>query len=191
MPGPDTNSHDKVISDGPPPPPPPPPPPKQTNTSTVALKTKETPTWFETSQSTSLHADYLEPKTGVYLFYGTLQDPKLLADILQLDQPPTLRPATVTGYECKLWGPYPAATPVGAPGIVIGNAYDVTSVEHARRLAEYETVNYRTEECVIEYKDGQLPGKIQGRIFVFAGDERDLEEGEFDLEAWLKRVGRG
>ena len=42
-------------------------------------------------------------------FYGTLMDPDILSKVLRSSKPlPIMRPARITGYEIKLWGPYPA-----------------------------------------------------------------------------------
>ncbi|KAL4902286.1 hypothetical protein BDW74DRAFT_180787 [Aspergillus multicolor] len=112
------------------------------------------------------------------------------------------------------WGPYPALVPVkkesddgnddsafgsdgDAEAIVTGFVYNVKSVEHAERLAEYETGHYRATSCRITYTDAgsewierDKEGEL-GYVFEFVGDQDDLNEGAFDLEAWLKRIGRG
>ncbi|KAL5356738.1 hypothetical protein BJX96DRAFT_143280 [Aspergillus floccosus] len=46
--------------------------------------------------------DLLAAPTGRYFFYGTLADPSMLCDILELKTAPELRPAYLIGYECKL-----------------------------------------------------------------------------------------
>lgn len=114
----------------------------------------------------------------------------MLTDILSLEEEPTLRPAKIVGYERKLWGQYPAMQdgPQGAE--VKGTVYHVQSVAHAKRLAEYETNNYRAKPCLIQYTDGGEPAKDFGRVFMFVGNPRDLEEGDFDLQTWLRRMGR-
>lgn len=40
---------------------------------------------------------------GWYFFYGTLMDSSTLAKVLQVAEPPRLRPARVIGYEIRLW----------------------------------------------------------------------------------------
>jgi hypothetical protein len=73
---------------------------------------------------------------------------------------------------------------------VSGAVYYVQSVAHAKRLAEYETNSYRAKPCFIRYTDGKEPDEDFGHVFIFVFDPRDLQEGEFDLGKWLKRVGR-
>ncbi|PLN85531.1 hypothetical protein BDW42DRAFT_190813 [Aspergillus taichungensis] len=127
--------------------------------------------------------------TGPYFFYGTLTDPCLVRELLELDHEPEFRPAYIEGYECKLWGPYPAL--VGAPGSTVeGAVYQVTTEKHAARLAAYETVNYRADPCCIYYRDGEEPAQDTGYTFIFAGNRKDVTEGVFDLTIWLGRKGR-
>lgn len=114
----------------------------------------------------------------------------MLADILKLEHKPILRPANVVGYTCKLWGQYPAIFDGKMGATVSGTAYNVTSVDDARKLASYETKNYQTKECMINYTDGKQPEMQHGWLFMFAGSPSDLEDGAFDLSKWLKRVGR-
>lgn len=114
----------------------------------------------------------------------------MLAEILKLSHEPILRPANVVGYKCKLWGQYPALVDGEMGSTVSGAAYNVESVEDARKLAAYETCNYQTKACKIMYTDGKQPEMGHGRLFMFAGNPSDLETGAFDLSAWLKRVGR-
>lgn len=87
--------------------------------------------------------DLFAAPTGPYFCYGTLTDPSLLREILNLKNGPELRPAYLFGYECKLlWGQYPALLEV--PGLVVeGAVYHVQTEEDGERLAGYETSNYR------------------------------------------------
>lgn len=125
-----------------------------------------------------------------------MSDPSLLAEILNLDDEPVLRPAFVQGYECKLWGQYPAllhahgSSSPNSGSVVEGAAYHVQTREHGARLAEYETGSYQAESCVIKYADGEEPREEMGYVFRFVGDERELREGAFDLRIWLRRMGR-
>lgn len=134
-------------------------------------------------------ADLFEAPTGPYFFYGSLADPALLRDVLGLDSAPELRPAYITGYTCKLWGQYPALVDA-IDSEVEGAVYHVQTVEHGARLAEYETNNYRADPCRIRYTDGKEPTAGFGYTFKFQGNPRDLREGHFDLQVWLKRIGR-
>lgn len=127
---------------------------------------------------------------GVYFFYGSLLDPNMLVEILGLDTTPELRPAYLKGYRCKLWGQYPALLPSPEGERVEGAAYRVRRQGDAEKLATYETRSYLTSPCEIKYIDGQSPGREEGVVFVFVGNERELIDGSFDLRGWLRRVGR-
>lgn len=115
-------------------------------------------------------------------------DPSLLKEILSLEDEPELRPAYVSGYQCRLWGPYPAL--VDGDENVHGAAYHIKMGSDVLKLAAYETKNYRLEGCRIFYSDGQPPEDEIDAVFVFDGNKRDLDEGEFDLRTYLKRMGR-
>lgn len=133
--------------------------------------------------------DLFAAPTGPYFFYGTLSDPAMLRDVLGLETEPQLRPATMVGYECKLWGQYPAL--LDAPEkIVHGSVFHVETEEQGGRLAEYETKSYRADPCLIQYTDGNEPAEDIGHVFKFVGNVRDLSDGTFDLETWLKRMKR-
>lgn len=126
-------------------------------------------------------------------------DASILSAVLDLDPAAAeqrkadfdLRPAYIVGYECKLWGQYPAL--VDGPGFssIEGAVFQVRTVQEGKRLAEYETANYRTTPCQIRSRDGKQPDIENGHVFVFAGDRRELSEGTFDLQVWLRRMGRG
>ncbi|PLB38564.1 gamma-glutamylcyclotransferase family protein [Aspergillus candidus] len=169
-----------------PPPPPPPPPPQdpRSKISPYVLKLRQVPHTF----LNHIPRPTGPPPTGPYFFYGTLTDPCLVRELLELDHEPEFRPAYVEGYECKLWGPYPAL--VDVPGSTVeGAVYQVTKEEHAERLAFYETINYRADPCCIYYRDGKEPAQDSGCTFVYAGSRKDLRDGVFDLRAWLGRMG--
>jgi hypothetical protein len=113
----------------------------------------------------------------------------MLRDVLGLETEPQIRPAAITGYQCKLWGQYPA--PLGAPeNVVHGAVYHVETEEHGERLASYETDNYRADPCRINYTDGKEPVDDFGFVFKFVGNVRDLSDGTFDLGTWLRRMKR-
>lgn len=120
----------------------------------------------------------------------------MLRDILSLPEgdEPILREGYIVGCECRLWGQYPALLDPDQedPSSVIhGAVYLVQSMEHGQRLAEYETSNYRADPCHIFYSDGREPAEEDGYTFKFVGDRDQLSEGRFDLQTWLKRIGRG
>ena len=121
-----------------------------------------------------------------YFFYGSLMDERKLTEVLRLTHPPVLRPASITGYSIKMWGPYPALVD-GPPGNVVnGMAYEVQSEGHESRLARYETDAYRSANCFIKPASGG--DRIVGKTFVWAKglNDKTLRAGSFDIEAWKK-----
>jgi gamma-glutamylcyclotransferase (GGCT)/AIG2-like uncharacterized protein YtfP len=145
---------------------------------------------FYEASDPGLPIDPLAPKIGPYFFYGTLMDPTMLMEILDLKETPMLRRATIAGYSCKLWGQYPALVNGPQGGIVEGAMYDVQTEEHAAKLAEYETRAYMAAPCDISLVDGEEPTKVCGTTFRYIGPNLDLDEGDFDLKTWLRRMGR-
>ncbi|RMZ75888.1 hypothetical protein DV738_g5226, partial [Chaetothyriales sp. CBS 135597] len=135
------------------------------------------------------------PAVGWYFVYGTLKDPALLAEILSLSQTPPLPlyPAKLTGYSLKLWGQYPALVD-GYPGQEVqGMAVRIDEQRHADRLAEYETKAYRCAPCLIRFvgEDGSdIDKQVKGSVFKYAGNLDDLADGQFDLDHWLRLMGR-
>lgn len=180
------------------PPPPPPAPPllaslhkSQSTEPQLKLKVRGTPEdCFYQSPKPPAQTDASEPPTGPYFVYGTLMDLSMLGDVLGLEKEPKLRPAKIKGYSRKLWGQYPAMQEVPGDAEVSGSVYQVQSVAHAKRLAEYETNSYRAMPCHIHYIDGKEPTEEFGYVFMYVGNPRDLRDGEFDLTQWLKRMGR-
>ncbi|KAH8691936.1 hypothetical protein BGW36DRAFT_303436 [Talaromyces proteolyticus] len=147
------------------------------------------PNYFYQAPNPPPISDLFSAPIGPYFFYGTLSDPSMLRDILGLQSDPELRPAYIMGYECKLWGQYPAL--LDAPGSTIeGAVYHVQTVDHGERLAAYETDNYHAHPCRIHYSDEKEPSQDFGYTFKFVGNSNDLSEGDFDLKVWLKRMGR-
>lgn len=130
------------------------------------------------------------PPSGTYFFYGTLQDPSMLAEILDLEIKPALKPAYVTGYDLKLWGQYPALVESTLGEIIEGSIFEVSSEAAALRLAEYETQNYWPSHCTIRTKCNGAEESVEGWTFLYCGLDADLSEGSFDLATWLKRMGR-
>jgi gamma-glutamylcyclotransferase (GGCT)/AIG2-like uncharacterized protein YtfP len=123
-----------------------------------------------------------------YFFYGTLMDPKTLARVLKLRHSPELVPARITGYSCKLWGPYPALVDGPCGNNVHGMAYMVQSPAEQQHLEIYETHHYKDRACMIKLKDGKNGEKVVlGRTFVWNEDKSKLKEGIFDLQDWQKK----
>jgi gamma-glutamylcyclotransferase (GGCT)/AIG2-like uncharacterized protein YtfP len=118
-------------------------------------------------------------------FYGSLMDPEVIHAILDLSDIPTTRPATIFGFQIKIWGIYPALIP-NTSGKVVGSVWEVTLEDHFERLAAYETAAYRWVKCDAVLEDGSV---LRGcRTFCWAGepDSNELENGSFDLERYQK-----
>lgn len=118
-------------------------------------------------------------------------DPSFLSEVLNLSEKPILRPAKLVGYSLKLWGPYPALIDGPPEAVVQGMVYEVKSEKHGARLADYETNAYAPAACRIHFTDDEEPIETNGTIFKYAGSPLDVEDGEFDLKVWLRRMGRG
>ncbi|KAF4450032.1 hypothetical protein F53441_6816 [Fusarium austroafricanum] len=134
---------------GPPPPAPSLPPSlhkKQSRESPFILKVRNAPEdWFYQPSEPPVQADLFEPPTGPYFVYGTLMDPRMLANVLEIEEKLELRPAKIVGYSRKLWGQYPAMQDGLQDAEVSGAVYHVQSVAHATRLAEYETKQLQSQ----------------------------------------------
>ncbi|RAL15446.1 gamma-glutamylcyclotransferase family protein [Aspergillus homomorphus CBS 101889] len=174
--------------------PPPPPPPLPSNPSSKIspyvhkLRTAPPNAFYQTPKPAPA-VDLQAARSGSYFFYGTLTDPAMVAEILGLDEQPKLRPAYIMGYKCKMWGQYPAI--LDEPGSAVkGAVYHVRTTQDAEKLAAYETGSYRVESCRIRYTDGEEPADELGYVFEFVGHPSELNEGEFDLKVWLRRMGR-
>ncbi|KAA8643670.1 hypothetical protein EYZ11_003386 [Aspergillus tanneri] len=170
---------------------PPPPPPPEKHLSKISPIVKKlrsvTPTVYQPPKPS---IELSPAPTGPYFFYGTLTDSSMVSEILNLDTEPILRPATIVGYKCKMWGQYPALLPTITDTVVEGSVYLVRGREDGRKLADYETSNYHPVPCRILYTDGREPAQDWGHTFQFVGNADDLSEGEFDLQVWLRRMGR-
>jgi hypothetical protein len=119
-----------------------------------------------------------------YFFYGSLMDPGQLARVLELRECPVTHPATIAGYSCKLWGPYPALIDGPPDAIVQGVAFEVKSQQVAKRLAEYETDAYEEQDCIIQFENGET---VSGVTFKWrdGADDPELRQGTFSLREWL------
>ncbi|KAI9711407.1 MAG: hypothetical protein M1828_001923 [Chrysothrix sp. TS-e1954] len=126
---------------------------------------------------------------GWYFLFGTLRDPSMLSEILDLPSAPQLRPAYMIGYTRRKWGQYPALVDGPCGSTVQGSAFYVPDENAAAKLAYYETDNYQYKPCNIRFDDG-APDVIRGFTFMFAGNVNDLSDGDFDLDTWLRQMGR-
>jgi len=70
--------------------------------------------------------------------------------------------------------------------VVKGRVFEVESVEQAERLQEYESSAYRAVGVRILFADGEEPWAVEGWVFMFVGNPRDVEEGVWDLEGFLR-----
>ena len=103
------------------------------------------------------------------LFYGTLQSPLILREILSLPFAPTLRPAYIRGFKMRMWGQYPAVVASEDDGgTVRGMAFDVPDQIAAGKLGAYETRWYRVERARVWFEDRGGEG-TEGYVFVFGG----------------------
>jgi gamma-glutamylcyclotransferase (GGCT)/AIG2-like uncharacterized protein YtfP len=116
-----------------------------------------------------------------YFFYGSLMDPGQLTRVLGLKERPVTHPASIAGYSCKMWGPYPALTDGPPDAIVHGVAFEVKVQQVATRLAEYETDAYEEHDCIIRFDNGET---VSGVTFKWCADDLDLREGIFNLREW-------
>ncbi len=97
----------------------------------------------------------------MFFFYGTLKDPSTLAAVLNLQELPSLSPATIIGYEIKSCDELLVL--VKSPRkSVSGVAYSVQSTEQEMRLDEYEGKLYQAKACWINIGND----KVVGRTFV-------------------------
>ncbi|OQE87196.1 hypothetical protein PENNAL_c0020G01362 [Penicillium nalgiovense] len=105
-------------------------------------------------------------------------DPHMLSQALKLlEQPPVMGRARVTGFEIKLWGPYPA--PLEKPlHSVEGVACEILSQMQLDRLAAYETDKYRLRPCLIDLldSDDNIQKDIEGVTFMWNGQQNELRE---------------
>nr|POE77918.1 non-canonical non-ribosomal peptide synthetase fub8 [Quercus suber] len=185
-----SNTTQSGLGSEPPPPPPPVPPRKPHEKSSIALKVRQAPPgWAFKGRVEDFKYDPLTPPVGLYFFYGTLQDPGILSEILDLPTPPVLRPAWIVGYRMRLWGQY-AAVVNGAQTVVRGTAFEVTTEDHAAKIAIYETSNYWPAPCYISTIEGGEESQSDGYVFKFCGNSNDLSDGEFDLDQWLHLMRR-
>jgi len=146
----------------------------------------------ESTQNTSPDSNHetpapaaFEPK--LYFFYGSLMDPWQLTRVLGLrrSEPPVTTPASIIGYSCKMWGPYPAIVEGPPDGVVQGLAYKVQTQNAAAKLAYFETDAYEEHACTIYLEGGE---KVSGMTFKWEGDadDEDLRDGVFSLREWQK-----
>lgn len=118
-------------------------------------------------------------------FYGSLMDPEVIRAVLGLPDLPTTKPASISGYQIKLWGIYPALIP-STSSTVYGVVWEITQEDHFNRLAAYETAAYTWVRCDVMLENGTVLKEC--RTFIWAGqpDSKELEDGSFDFERYQK-----
>ncbi|KAJ5443736.1 uncharacterized protein N7458_007608 [Penicillium daleae] len=166
------------------------PPPSRMVRKFLEYKASEDPTLYFPSQARSPRSSETDwPQTpfseGYFFFYGTLMDSSTLAKVLQLSEPPQMRPARVIGYTTKLWGKY-AALVSGKPFQPIdGLAYEIRLREEWDRLRAYHSDHYDLVPILIDFLDtGEQ--EVEGFAFEWRGDPEELRNGSFSLEKWLQ-----
>jgi hypothetical protein len=128
---------------------------------------------------------YEEPpfKKQHYFLLGPLMDPSTLSQVLGTDGMPELKPATVFGFKCKLWGSHPVLSDELCRDAVHGVAYEVQTAEEKQKLVDYHGPNYDLGPCTIHLDDATW---VWGRIFKWDVDESLLTEGTFNIEVKKK-----
>lgn len=113
----------------------------------------------------------------LYFFYGSLMDPGTLQRAAGLPVVPRMRPAHVTGYTTKLWGPYPALVGGRAAEVVRGVACEIEGETPKGRLEQYEGDNYM--ECGLDVRLDRPDGtweEVEGVSFQWVGPRDDLKD---------------
>ena len=101
-----------------------------------------------------------------YFFYGTLADPDTLIRLLNLEEPPALQTASISGGIIKTWGgTFKALINGPETAKVDGWAYCVKGPEHEEALRFYETAEYEVVRCRILLQNGTVQ---KGCTFRFA-----------------------
>lgn len=111
-----------------------------------------------------------------YFFYGTLADPKFLAEKLDLEELPVLRRGMLERYRVKMWGKYRTLVEGQRRGEVLqGWVYMVKSKEELEKLAVWEGEKHEVEVSEIYVKGGE---RLLGNVFVFCGGMHNLRDVE-------------
>ncbi|KAF1345547.1 hypothetical protein BDV97DRAFT_361359 [Delphinella strobiligena] len=125
------------------------------------------------------------PRQPKYFFYGSLMDAGTLQSVLECAERPRLLSATakIRGYECKMWGMYPAIiriTPRDEDGdedeTIPGKLYEPSPLEHIdamsieTKLRNWEGANYRLISCIVQVEgiggiEGEKGEKVEGWRF--------------------------
>ena len=123
-------------------------------------------------------------------FYGSLMDSGHIASVLDLAKEPDLRHARIHGYRTMQKGPFPAlvrANNSAVSGMVYRMDSEADVKDQIAELSNYEGKDYGRHRVPIRFQDGSLEW---GWTFIWIGDEKELREGGWDLEAWQRLWGR-
>ncbi|KAJ0116659.1 hypothetical protein J7T55_009809 [Diaporthe amygdali] len=129
-------------------------------------------------------------RNETYFFYGTLMDPGIAQKILSLEAPPVMRPAVLRNRgHLKMWGPFPVFVADEDPRVdVKGMACEIEGAARKDRLMAYEGEKYVERLCLIHFlsEDGSTvtDESVFGVVFAWIGDDDELDDGTFDLEAY-------
>ncbi|KAI4223472.1 MAG: hypothetical protein LQ349_007425 [Xanthoria aureola] len=131
-----------------------------------------------------------DPSDRLCFFYGSLMDSGHIASVLDLVKEPDLRPARIHGYRTMQKGPFPAlvrANNSAVSGMVYRRDSEADVEDQIAGLSNYEGESYGRHRVPIRFGDGSLEW---GWTFIWIGDEKELREGAWDLEAWQRLWGR-
>ncbi|KAJ5797703.1 uncharacterized protein N7503_006999 [Penicillium pulvis] len=120
-------------------------------------------------------------RSGYFFLYGSLMDPLTLTRVLQLSDPPRMRPARVVGYEIKYWGRNSALVDGEPFQPVDGFACEILCREHWDRLVAYMADHYDVGSISIDFIDTRETG-VEGVAFHWRGYPEELRDDSLNLE---------
>ncbi|KAJ5538485.1 hypothetical protein N7494_007964 [Penicillium frequentans] len=101
--------------------------------------------------------------------------------VLQLSDPPRMRPARVIGYEIKYWGRNSALVDGEPFQPVDGVAYEILCQEYWDRLVAYMADHYDVGSISIDFIDTRETG-VEGVAFHCGGHPEELRDDSLNLE---------
>jgi hypothetical protein len=140
-----------------------------------------------------------------FFFYGSLQITSVLRDVCDpssrftsgrrdspgegIDEFAIYISGRIKSWKIKMWGPFPALVPADDDEYVAGVVWHCRRPELVSRLCLYETNAYRLAYCDVEVpliEGGGYKIVKNARTFVSTRDPAELEDGQFDIAAYLK-----
>jgi hypothetical protein len=115
---------------------------------------------------------------GWYFFYGTLTDPKRLAEVAEVEGQPIMTKAKAIRFSLKYFG-YCSVLSAGNAAVDGVFWFVPTAADVVERIREYGSDAYKEYPKLVELENG---GEILAMTFVWNGDEEDLED-----EDWATR----